>query len=60
MEIEASSRLNRELIRPFELTMLRKRDSVFMKEAASMSGREAEPLISSRPFSVKLFDAWFS
>lgn len=58
-EIEAWSRLNREPIRPFELTMLRAMDAAFLKAAADRSDEPERPKVSARPFSMELFDAWF-
>ncbi|MDA9530330.1 hypothetical protein ACM42_18235 [Bradyrhizobium sp. CCBAU 25338] len=59
-EIEAWSRLNREPIRPFELTMLRALDAAFLKAAAERSEEGDKPAVSARPFSIELFDAWFA
>jgi len=54
-EIEAWSRLRREPVRPFELTMLRALDAAYLEAA-----REPEPAkVSARPFSFELFDAMF-
>ena len=62
LEIQTWSRLHREPIRPFELTIIRAMDSAFIKEAMKTVKSEPKPevpKVSARPFSLSLFDAWF-
>jgi hypothetical protein len=56
-EIEAWSRLRREPVRPFEVTMLRALDRAYLE--AARADKDPAPKISKRPFSLKLFDALF-
>ena len=49
------SRMQREPLRPFEVTILRALDVAFLE--AVRTGREQK--VSARPFSLNLFDAWF-
>jgi hypothetical protein len=57
--IEASSRLRREPVRPFALTMLRALDVAYLEAARADKGPEPAAKVSARPFSLALFDTWF-
>lgn len=58
-EIEAWSRMRREPVRPFELTMLRALDRAYLEAARAKQDKPEKPVISARPFSFELFDAQF-
>lgn len=60
-EIEAYSRLRREPVRPFEVTILRALDVAHLGAASAEPEKKetAKPAVSKRPFSFKLFDALF-
>jgi hypothetical protein len=58
-EIKAYSRLRREPVRPFEVTMLRALDGAYM-EAGQAGQQETEaPAVNARPMTPALFDAVF-
>jgi hypothetical protein len=58
-EIAAYSRLRREPVRPFEVSILRALDAAYMEAARAGQDGSTAPNVSSRPFSVELFDALF-
>lgn len=58
-EIEAWSRMRREPVRPFEVTMLRALDAAYL-EAAREPQAQPGPAVSARPATIEMFDALFS
>lgn len=61
-EIAAFSRLYREPIRPWELTILRELDATFLKAVAKRGSTEtpAAPEVDARPLSPALFATLFA
>jgi hypothetical protein len=61
VEIEAYSRLRREPVRPFEVTMLRALDAAYLEagRAGQQEGQTAQAAASVRPMTPALFDAVF-
>jgi hypothetical protein len=59
-EIETYSRMRREPVRPFEVTILRALDAAYLEAVRAKQGRTGkEPVVSARTFSLELFDAMF-